>query len=149
MGTTSTLDDGKNITYTSKEVNQPKQYISGLPSLQLSLRFKSQLSSTKCESVSYWLYHLALTDPFQHFVCLVNYVASNPGPQALASSILYLVLMVHHKGESWSPYFFLVYIDDLPTVVNHCSVSPYANDTVLCCYSSNIKDLENALNEVL
>ena len=80
---------------------------------------------------------------------MVNDVASNPGPQALTSSILYLLLMVHHKGASWSPYFFLVYIDDLPTVVNHSSVSPYANDTVLYCYFSNIKDLENALNEVL
>ena len=47
---------------------------------------------------------------------------------------------------------FLVYINDLPTAVNHCSVSLYADDTVLYCYSgSNIKDLENinALNEDL
>ena len=47
---------------------------------------------------------------------------------------------------------FLVYINDLLTAVNHCSVSLYADDTVLYCYSgSNIKDLENinALNEDL
>ena len=46
----------------------------------------------------------------------------------------------------------LVYINDLPTAVSHCSVSLYADDTVLYCYSgSNIKDLEkiNALNEDL
>ena len=48
------------------------------------------------------------------------------------------------------PLLFLVYINDLPTAVNHCSVSLYANDTVLYCYSGpNVKDLENALNEDL
>ena len=48
------------------------------------------------------------------------------------------------------PLLFLVYISDLPTAVNHCSVSLYADDTVLYCYSgSYVKDLENALNEDL
>jgi len=47
------------------------------------------------------------------------------------------------------PFLFLVYINDLPTAVNHGSVSLNADDTVLYCYSSNIKDLENAPNENL
>ena len=54
--------------------------------------------------------------------------------------------MVYRKGTS---LLFLVYINDFPTAVIHCSVSLYADDTVLYCYSSNIKDLENALNEDL
>ena len=45
------------------------------------------------------------------------------------------------------PLRFLVYVYDLPTAVNDCSVFLYADNTVLYRYSSNIKDLENALNE--
>ena len=47
------------------------------------------------------------------------------------------------------PLLFLVYINDLPIAVNHCSVSLCADDTVLYCDSSNIKDFENAPNEDL
>ena len=52
-------------------------------------------------------------------------------------------------GSILGPLLFVVYINDLPTAVNHCSVTLYADDTVLYCYSANIKDLENALNEDL
>ena len=45
------------------------------------------------------------------------------------------------------PLRFLVYVYDLPTALNDCSVFLYADNTVLYRYSSNIKDLENALNE--
>ena len=51
------------------------------------------------------------------------------------------------QGNILGPLLFLFYINDLPTVVNHCSVSLYADDTVLYCFSSKIKDPENALNE--
>ena len=51
------------------------------------------------------------------------------------------------QGSILGPLLFLFYINDLPIVVNHCSVSLYADDTALYCFSSNIKDLENALNE--
>ena len=64
----------------------------------------------------------------------------------LRSSTFYL-WCTYHKGASWGPYFSFFYVNDLPTVVNHCSVSLYADDNVLYCFSSNIKDLENALNE--
>lgn len=144
LGTTSTLDDGKNITYTSKEVNQPKQYISGLPSLQLSLRFKSQLTSTK-RAVLATGYTVQLLQI--HFSTLFVWLTMQL--QILALKLSLPVTYGAPQGESWSLYVFVVYIDDLPTVVNHCSVSPYANDAVLYCYSSNIKDLENTLNEVL
>ena len=53
------------------------------------------------------------------------------------------------QGSILLPVLFLIYINVLPTSVNHCSVSLYADDTVLYCYSSNLKDLENALTEDL
>ena len=62
----------------------------------------------------------------------------------LRSSTCYLRCTTReHPGVLTFPF----YINDLPTVVNHCSVSLYADDTVLYCFSSNTKYLENALNE--
>ena len=42
------------------------------------------------------------------------------------------------QGSILGPVPFLVYINDLPTAVNHCSVFLYEDNTVLYCYSSNI-----------
>ena len=75
-------------------------------------------------------------------------IGSSAPNAATRSPILYLLPMVYvPQGSILGPLLFLFYVNDLPTVVNHCSVSLYADDTVLYCFSSNIKDLENALNE--
>jgi len=47
------------------------------------------------------------------------------------------------------PLLFLIYINDLPTVIKHSRVALYADDAVLYCYSSNPADLESALNDDL
>ena len=75
-------------------------------------------------------------------------IGSSAPHAATRSPILYLLPMVCvPQGSILGPLIFLFYVNDLPTVINHCSVSLYADDTVFYCFSSNIKDLENALNE--
>ena len=65
------------------------------------------------------------------------------------SILLPMVFLMRPLGSILGPLLFLVYLNDLPTTVPHCSVSLYAVNAVLYCYSSPIKDLENVFNEDL
>ena len=55
--------------------------------------------------------------------------------------------MGYHKDHIWGALLFLLYINDLPQVLNKSSVSMYADDTNLCSRSRDIKLLNEALKE--
>ena len=53
------------------------------------------------------------------------------------------------QGSILGPLLFLVYINDLPAVIEHSEISMYADDTVLYCFSKVSHQLESKLNEDL
>ena len=41
------------------------------------------------------------------------------------------------------PLLFVIYINNLPNVLNSCNASLYADDTVIYCYGTSSKELSD------
>ena len=53
------------------------------------------------------------------------------------------------QGSCLGPLLFLIYINDLPQAAQNLTVSMYADDTSLCYQSSDINELNEAINNDL
>ena len=47
----------------------------------------------------------------------------------------------------FGPLLFIIYTNDVPSVVKHCKIQLYADDTLLHVSSSSITDIESMLSE--
>ena len=78
-----------------------------------------------------------LTDRLQSVV--VNGLTSDP------QSICFGV----PQGSLIGPLLFIIYINDLPSIVSLCKIQSYADDTLLYASSSSVTDIEFMLSEDL
>ena len=53
------------------------------------------------------------------------------------------------QGSILGPSLFVIYINNLPNVLNSCYVSLYADDTVIYCYGTSSTELSDKLNNDL
>ena len=53
------------------------------------------------------------------------------------------------KGSILGPLLFVIYINDLPSILECCYASLYADDTVIYCYGSSSQELSDKLNRDL
>ena len=51
------------------------------------------------------------------------------------------------QGLILGPLLFILYVNDLPHIVQQCQVRQYADDTSLAHVSSDVRDLENGLTD--
>ena len=53
------------------------------------------------------------------------------------------------QGSILGPLLFIIYINDMPSIVKHCKVILYADDTLLYYSSNSAREIEKYVNEDL
>ena len=53
------------------------------------------------------------------------------------------------QGSILGPLLFLIYVNEIPSTVNNCDISLYADDTVLFCSAKTTNELKQKLNSDL
>ena len=53
------------------------------------------------------------------------------------------------QGSILGPILFLLFINDMPTILTHCSIEMYADDTLLYTYGKDVEKIKHALNNDL
>ena len=53
------------------------------------------------------------------------------------------------QGSILGPLLFIIHINDLPSVLKHCKVGMYADDTMLYCSGKDPRELRRKINEDL
>ena len=53
------------------------------------------------------------------------------------------------QGSILGSLLFALYVNDLPSVVSHCLLNLYADDTEICCSDSDLQTVENCLQSDL
>ena len=51
------------------------------------------------------------------------------------------------QGSILGPLLFVLFVNELPSVVSPCNVMMYADDTVMIFSSNNVKEIEDVLNQ--
>ena len=125
------------VTNTLLE-NIDKGQLTGLVFLDLKKAFDTldhrvllnKLTSLGFNKASVQWFNTYLTDRSQSVV--VNGSTSEPQP----------ILFGVPQGSLIGPLLFIIYINDLPSVVSHCKIQLYADDTLLYISSSSVTDIE-------
>ena len=123
--------------------NIDKGQLTGLVFLDLKKAFDTldhrvllnKLTSLGFNKASVQWFNTYLTDRSQSVV--VNGSTSEPQP----------ILFGVPQGSLIGPLLFIFYINDLLSVVSHCKIQLYADDTLLCISSSSVTDIEFMLSE--
>ena len=133
------------LTYFTDNIldNLDKGYIAGAISLDISKAFDTVSHDRliqKLGTIGFsqptinWFSLINLSNRFQ--VNFIGVEQSSTQPVHVGSP----------QGSILGPLLFIIYVNEIPSTVNNCDISLYADDTVLFCSAKTIIELEQKLN---